>query len=119
MQALRERATHPVSRRLREKMHTSERRDWCAFLAETPPPGEHLPRQGARLQVRLGGRYAPRQAPQPNFLLRLHTSGGAHGAAAEHLLQSDVTSLRRLTSELEAALAEDKSMHSRRIGRRL
>lgn len=84
--------------------------------------GLDLPRYRAlewRLQVKLAGRYAPRQAPQPNFLLRLHTSGGSHGAASEHLLQADVTSLRRLTSELEAALAEDKSTHSRRIGRRV
>ena len=72
-----------------------------------------------RLQVRLGGRYAPRQAPAPSVLMRLHTEGGAYGAGAEHLLQADLTSMRRLTSELEAALAEDKSTHSRRIGRRV
>jgi hypothetical protein len=52
--ALRLRATRPVSRRARELMHTSERTDWSAFLAETPPPGEHRPSAGARLQVRLG-----------------------------------------------------------------
>jgi hypothetical protein len=64
--------------------------------------GLDLPRYRAlewRLQVCLGGRFAPRQAPQPSFLLRLHTSGGAHGDAAEHLLQADITTLRRLTSE--------------------
>ena len=101
----------------------------AAFYAEVAPEleqelrrGLDLPRYRAlewRLQMRLGGRHAPRQAPQPGFLLRLHTSGGAHGAAAEHLLQTDVTSLRRLTSELEAALVEDKSTHSRRTGRRV
>lgn len=72
-----------------------------------------------RLQAKLAGRYTPRQAPQPSFLLRMHTAGGTHGAASETLLHSDLTSLRRLTSELEAALAEDKSTHSRRIGRRI
>ena len=79
-----------------------------------------------RLQVTLGGRYAPQQAPQPSFLLRLHTSAGEAGAEAsgverrqEHVIQADVTSLRRLTSELSEALAEDTSKHSRRIGRRL
>ena len=79
-----------------------------------------------RLQVTLGGRYAPQQAPQPSFLLRLHTSAGEAGGEAsgverrqEHVIQADVTSLRRLTSELSEALAEDTSKHSRRIGRRL
>ena len=99
------------------------------FYAEVAPEleqelraGLDLPRYRAlewRLQVKLAGRYAPRQAPQPSFLLRLHTGGGSHGDASETLLQSDLTSLRRLTSELEAALVEDKSTHSRRIGRRL
>lgn len=101
-----------------------------AFYSEVAPEleqelrcGLDLPRYRMlewRLQVRLGGRYMPRQAPQPNFLMRLHTAGGADKTAAtEHLLQTDLTSMRRLTSELEAALAEDKSTHSRRIGRRI
>ena len=84
--------------------------------------GLDLPRYRAlewRLQVKIAGRYAPRQAPQPSVLMRLHTAGGAHGAASEHLLQADLTTMRRLTSELETALAEDKSTHSRRVGRRL
>jgi hypothetical protein len=72
-----------------------------------------------RLQVCLGGRYMPRQPPQTSFLLRLRTGGGAHGLGEQHLLQADLPNLRRLTSELESALAEDKSTHSRRIARRL
>ena len=81
-----------------------------------------------RLQMRLGGRFVPRQEPQPSFLLRLRTSGGGAssggasdggGGATEHLMQADLTNMRRLTSELEAALKEDKSTHSRRIARRL
>ena len=71
-----------------------------------------------RLQVQLGGRYLPRRAPQPNFLLRLRTGGGTVGTA-ETLLQTDLPNMRHLLSELECALREDKSTHSRRIGRRL
>ena len=83
--------------------------------------GLNLPRYASldwRLQVQLGARYAPQRPPQPNFLLRLHTDGGSSGRA-EHLLQADLTNMRRLTSELECALREDKSSHSRRIARRL
>ena len=71
-----------------------------------------------RLQVELGGRYRSRKAPEASFLLRLHTSGGPEGTA-EHLMQADLPNLRRLASELEEALKEDKSSHSRRIARRL
>jgi len=71
-----------------------------------------------RLQVQLGGRFAPRQAPQASFLLKLHTSGGADGPN-EHLFKADLPNMRRLASELEAALREDRSSHSRRIARRL
>ena len=70
-----------------------------------------------RLQVQLGGRYVARRAPQPSFLLRLHTNGGA--GPSEHLLRADLPNMRRLASELECALREDKSSHSRRIARRL
>ena len=73
-----------------------------------------------RLQARLASRFTPRQPPQPSFLLRLRTSGGEHGVGgAEHLLHADLPNLRRLTSELEGALVEEKSTHSRRIARRL
>ena len=74
-----------------------------------------------RLQANLGGRYQPRQAPQPSFLLRLHTGPLGDGAPPpqQTVLRADLTSLRRLTSELDCALAEDKSKHSRRIARRL
>ena len=72
-----------------------------------------------RLQVRVAGRYTPRQAPQPSFLLRVHTSDAGGAGQKQHLIQADLTNLRRMTSELEAALAEDKSTHSRRIARRL
>jgi hypothetical protein len=34
-------------------------------------------------------------------------------------MQADLPNLRRLASELEEALKEDKSSHSRRIARRL
>ena len=71
-----------------------------------------------RLQVQLGGKYTLLQSPKPSFLVQLCTW---HGPAAntEHVLQADVSILRRLASELEAALAEEKSTHSRRLGRRL
>lgn len=86
--------------------------------------GFELPRYRGldwRLQVKVAGRHMPRQAPQPSFLLRLHTSSAGPGEPGmkQHLIQSDLTNLRRMTSELEAALAEDKSTHSRRIARRL
>ena len=71
-----------------------------------------------RLQVQLGGRYTARKAPQANFLLRLHTGGGMEGPA-EHLMTADLPNMRRLASELEGALREDKSSHSRRIARRM
>eukprot|EP00322_Chrysochromulina_rotalis_P015952 CAMPEP_0115841160 /NCGR_PEP_ID=MMETSP0287-20121206/7147_1 /TAXON_ID=412157 /ORGANISM="Chrysochromulina rotalis, Strain UIO044" /LENGTH=208 /DNA_ID=CAMNT_0003294801 /DNA_START=34 /DNA_END=660 /DNA_ORIENTATION=+ len=71
-----------------------------------------------RLQVQLGGRYTARKAPQANFLLRLHTSGGSQGPA-EQIMTADLPNMRRLASELELALKEDRSSHSRRIARRI
>eukprot|EP00316_Scyphosphaera_apsteinii_P021956 CAMPEP_0119304670 /NCGR_PEP_ID=MMETSP1333-20130426/5830_1 /TAXON_ID=418940 /ORGANISM="Scyphosphaera apsteinii, Strain RCC1455" /LENGTH=160 /DNA_ID=CAMNT_0007307591 /DNA_START=197 /DNA_END=679 /DNA_ORIENTATION=- len=73
-----------------------------------------------RLQVQLAGRYAPMGECRPSFLLRLHTREGESGAKEQtHLLQADVSNLRHLTSELEAALLEEKSAYTRRISRRL
>ncbi len=92
-----------------------------ALLAQELRTGLALPEYRGvewRLQVQLGGRYVARKAPQASFLLRLHTSGGPDGTA-EHLMQADLPNLRRLASELEVALKEDKSSHSRRIARRL
>ena len=72
-----------------------------------------------RLQARLGGRFEEANAPpEPEFLLRLLTGGGDQGEGTETMLTADPTMMRRLTSELEAALAEEKSTHSRRIARR-
>ena len=72
--------------------------------------------------MELAGRFVPQNELRPNFTLRLNTrTGGVAGDApdASHLLNSDVSNLRRLASELECALNEDASTHSRRIGRRL
>ncbi len=70
-----------------------------------------------RLQVQLAGRYAPRHPIKPSFLMRLSTRSG--GTDKEQLLQADMPNMRRLATELEAALAEEKSSHSRRLARRL
>ena len=99
--------------------------DVAAELEQETRKSLDLPRYRGlewRLQVTLAGRYAPRQTPQPSFLLRLHTSAGGEANASrpeQHLLQADLATLRRITSELSEALAEDKSKHSRRIARRL
>ena len=69
--------------------------------------------------MQLGGRYVARKSPTTNFLLRLRTREGEDGAVAEHLVQADLPNMRRLASELESALREDKSSHSRRIARRI
>jgi len=101
-----------------------------AFYQEVAPEIEREVRSGLtlprydgiewRLQARLASRFTPRQPPLPSFLLRLRTSGGSHGAgSAEHLLHADLPNLRRLASEPESALVEEKSTHSRRIARRL
>ena len=100
-----------------------------AFYAEVAPAlqqelrsGLRLPRYAGldwRLQVQLGGRYVARKSPTTNFLLRLRTREGEDGAVAEHLVQADLPNMRRLASELESALREDKSSHSRRIARRI
>ena len=99
------------------------------FYAQVAPELEqelkrflHLPRYEKlawRLQVRLGGRYIPRRAPQPSFLIRLHTTKGDDRPAGQHLMRADLANMRRLTSELECALREDKSTHSRRVARRI
>ena len=57
--------------------------------------------------------------PAPGFLLRLRTRDDSRSADTAHLLQADLPNMRRLASELEAALKEEKSTHSRRIARRL
>ena len=83
--------------------------------------GLELPRYRGldwRLQIQLGGRDAAQKPPQANFLMRLRTSYGSQGPA-EHLMQADLTNMRRLASELEGALREESATHSRRIARRL
>ena len=62
--------------------------------------------------------------PKPSLLLRVHTAdGGATGpdaaaaATTGHVLQADFANLRRMASELEAALVEDRSTHSRRMNK--
>lgn len=71
-----------------------------------------------RLQLQCAGRYAPRQAPRPGVLFRLRTGADA-AEATERVFQADLPNLRRLASELEGALAEERATHSRRIARRL
>ena len=114
--------------------------DVAAELERETRRGLALPRYRGiewRLQVTLGGRHVPRQAPHPNVLLRLHTSSTSTTSATstttststsasalepppqQHLVTADLTTLRRLASELDGALSEDKSSHSRRIARRL
>ena len=77
-----------------------------------------------RLQVCVGGRHVAAAPPKPSLLLRVHTAdGGATGPDAAsatttgHLLQADFANLRRMASELEAALVEDRSTHSRRMNK--
>ena len=77
-----------------------------------------------RLQVCVGGRHVAAAPPKPSLLLRVHTAdGGATGpdaaaaATTGHVLQADFANLRRMASELEAALVEDRSTHSRRMNK--
>lgn len=92
--ALRECPSRQVSRRAREQMHTSERKDWCAYLDETPAPGELAPRVGARMQVRLAckvGRDTEEQLPAElrPFVRR--------GEEELHLQRDALWTLRNLT----------------------
>jgi hypothetical protein len=57
--ALRRSTKYHVTRWAREQMHTRERKDWSAFLTETPERNEFTIRAGMRLQVRVS---APLQA---------------------------------------------------------
>mmetsp|Transcript_54109 Transcript_54109/g.124584 ORF Transcript_54109/g.124584 Transcript_54109/m.124584 type:complete len:208 (+) Transcript_54109:149-772(+) len=73
-----------------------------------------------RLQVQAGGRYDAPHELRPSFLMRLQTrSDGTAATSAAHILQADFAMMRRLASELETALQEERSAHSRRLARRL
>jgi len=66
-----------------------------------------------RLDVQLSSRAVRNQAT-PVYLLNLQTKTPE---TQSELLQTDFNSLRYITKELEAALSESKSSHSRRIMR--
>ena len=87
----------------------------CARKREPSVPAySHL---DWRLDVEVASRTQHRQV-RPTFLLRLDTeSGGAGGAAASELLQSDYANLKRLQTVLEAATADMKAAHASRIAR--
>uniref|UniRef100_A0A7S0ND34 COMM domain-containing protein n=1 Tax=Phaeocystis antarctica TaxID=33657 RepID=A0A7S0ND34_9EUKA len=95
-----------------------------ADLAQVSSRGPDLPAYHSlewRLQVQVAGRHVVAGDLQPSYLLRLHTEDprGFGAPRAEHLLQADFANLRHLATELDAALREETSTHSRRIARRV
>ncbi|KAL1498723.1 hypothetical protein AB1Y20_014033 [Prymnesium parvum] len=86
-------------------------------IVQRQPSLPQLQRFDWRLQVQLAGRYAS-PAPMPFVLMRLGVSAPAN-EPTEHLFQADLPNLRRLSAELEAAVREERSTHSRRIQRRM
>mmetsp|Transcript_1265 Transcript_1265/g.2704 ORF Transcript_1265/g.2704 Transcript_1265/m.2704 type:complete len:218 (+) Transcript_1265:32-685(+) len=75
-----------------------------------------------RIDVEVGRRTLSADA-RPNFLLRLDLSEGgggksqAGGVLSSVHLQSDVPTMRHLLAQLEAAVAEERSVHARRFQR--
>uniref|UniRef100_A0A7S2W7N7 COMM domain-containing protein n=1 Tax=Rhizochromulina marina TaxID=1034831 RepID=A0A7S2W7N7_9STRA len=56
------------------------------------------------------------QEVTPSFMLRLDLARSDRSRCSAHM-QADAATMRRLQSQLEAALAEEKSVHSRRFQR--
>lgn len=69
-----------------------------------------------RVDVEVGRRTVAQDAA-PKFMLRLDVGSGGSGPAKSVHLQSDCANMKHLLAQLEAAVAEERSVHARRFQR--
>jgi hypothetical protein len=85
--------------------------DTTTAFSMTLPEYQHL---DWRIDVELGRRTVSQDAT-PKFMLRLDLAEGGEGRSLH--LQSDYANMKHLLAQLEAAVAEERSVHARRFQR--
>jgi hypothetical protein len=69
-----------------------------------------------RIDVEIGRRSVAQDA-EPKFMLRLDTSDPSSDEVRSVHMQADLVSMKHILTQLEAALAEERSVHAKRFQR--